>query len=62
MDIDSLRRELAGMNGFMNGDGCRMAWSLGDLMGLEVWLQEFFVRGQLEGLNEEAHRKTTAAV
>ncbi len=45
VDAKSLRSELLLLSGKIEGRGCRAAWSLGDLMGLEIWLQEFFVHG-----------------
>ena len=39
--LDRLRQENTELN------GCQTAWSLGDLVAFEIWLQEFFVENRL---------------
>ncbi len=39
---DALSKELTRLQGAVFGDDCLLAWSLRDLLGLELWLQVFF--------------------
>ncbi len=42
VDRDALTAELNGMRKKLQGESCDTAWSLSDLIGLELWLQVFF--------------------
>jgi asparagine synthase (glutamine-hydrolysing) len=48
VDASRLRETLESLGTHIgNGAGCATAWSLGDLVGLEIWLQEFFGQNHL---------------
>jgi hypothetical protein len=48
VDASELRGVLEGLKTQLGkAQGCQIAWSLGDLVGLEIWLQEFFGEHQL---------------
>ena len=42
VDCDMLREELDQRREKLRGESCETAWSLSDLLGLELWLQIFF--------------------